>query len=92
MTELAGAEGRALRLAEQCRALETEGAEAASKLDTLATQTEVRYVYFSCSSFRLFYSRFSLWSHNIGIAEWGDATAGVDNAPEKGSIEPGDSE
>jgi chromosome segregation ATPase len=92
MTELAGAEGRALRLAEQCRALESEGAAAASKLDTLATQTEVRYVYLSCSCLSLLFSRFALASHKIGIAEWGDTTAGVDNVPKKRSIEPGGSE
>jgi hypothetical protein len=92
MTELAGAEGRGLKLAEQCRAVETEVAEAAGKLDTLAILTEVRYVHLSCSSFRLLYSRFSLWSHNVGIAEWGDRTKGDDNGPETGSLKPDGSE
>jgi hypothetical protein len=53
------AEGRALKLAVQCRAVESQVAEAAGKLETVKTEvkdfesrvailTEVRYVHLSC--------------------------------------------
>jgi hypothetical protein len=45
-TDLAAAEGTAAKKVEQCRAVETKGAEVAGKLDRLTIETEVRYVHF----------------------------------------------
>jgi len=47
-TDLAGAEGTAAKMVEQCRAVEIKGAELAGKLDTLTVLSEVRYVHLFC--------------------------------------------
>jgi hypothetical protein len=81
-TELASSEDKGVRMAAQCIAVEYEAAATAGKLVTVNAQvkdfktrvaslTEVRCVYLSCSACLRLYSRFFVCSHNVGITEWG---------------------
>jgi hypothetical protein len=102
-TELACAEGRCVKLAVQCRAVESEVAAAAGKSVTVNAQvkdfetrvailTEVRCDHSSRSSCLMLYSRLSVCSHNVGITEWGRRTAGDEKGPGRGSCRPDRSE